>query len=429
MSFPQRAPFLSWRYAILGLAVALVGVALRVHNAFDFPIDKGFDAMPNWDYIALLMDGWRIPGPEEGWATYNPPFYYWLAAGMGRLLGGGSKDAVVIAARLLSSGVGLVAVGFAVALVRRNAAAEPRRVFLAGALLLLLPVHVYTSAMLTAEILVASLISLVSVGVAWDLLEGGTPRARLVRAAVLGVGAGLAFLTKLSGVLVILAACSAWAIEGWKMRRPAEALGRIVVFGACAAAAGGWFYLHNLIEHGYLYPYGLGVHSVMFSMPPGSRSLMDYLWVPWATLSTPNPLAPQLLHSVWGATYTTVWFEAHRHFLPASGPSVIAAGTLLGLLGLLPTAAFLVGLWRGVRRVGVGSPGADTILVPLVAVTLAGYVAFTWRNPWYVTLKASFLLGLMVPFAYYTSEALSEWTRGRLRAAVWCLLGLLGLLS
>jgi hypothetical protein len=50
---------------------------------------------------------------------------------------------------------------------------------------------------------------------------------------------------------------------------------------------------------------------------------------------------------------------------------------------------------------------------------LAGFVAFTWRNPWFVTIKASFLLGLSAPYAIYASETLDGWMRaGRWRSRV-----------
>ncbi len=47
----------------------------------------------------------------------------------------------------------------------------------------------------------------------------------------------------------------------------------------------------------------------------------------------------------------------------------------------------------------------------LVALTLAGYVVFTWNNPWFATVKASYLLGISIPFAYFASDVLADWTR------------------
>ena len=61
---------------------------------------------------------------------------------------------------------------------------------------------------------------------------------------------------------------------------------------------------------------------------------------------------------------------------------------------LLPTWAFAVGLWRGARRAWADPVGPDTPLLLLTALTLAGYVAFTFGNPWFAAVKASYLLGL-----------------------------------
>ena len=64
-----------------------------------------------------------------------------------------------------------------------------------------------------------------------------------------------------------------------------------------------------------------------------------------------------------------------------------------------------------------------------MGLTLAGYVLFTWRNPWFAAVKGSYLLGLAVPFSFYASEVLSDWTRGRDARSwlVWATLGLLAL--
>jgi hypothetical protein len=416
-------------WAAAGLALAAVGIALRVNNALRYPPKMGFDASFKWEYIAQLMQSWRLPAADELWAAAHPPLFYYLSAAIGRALAGLPTETTFHVVRLLSAGMGLLAVGLATLLVKRADPHTPRRALIAGALLLFLPVHLYTSAMLTEEILVSSFTSIAIVGVAWDLLQPASFRVGVIRAAGIGAVAGLALLTKLSGVLAIVAAMGAYLIDGWKRREWRSALSRAAVLGAVAAVVGGWFYARSWIQYGYLYPYGLEVHSVMFTMPPGFRGLGDYFWIPWATFGNPDLLSPDLLHSVWGSTYITVWFDGHRHFLPRSGVMLEHLGTAILLLGLVPTAAFAVGLARGARRLLESATGPDAVLVPLVAITLAGYVAFTWRNPWFVCVKASFLLGLCVPFAYYASDALASWTRpGRLRpTTVWVALGLLAL--
>ena len=55
-----------------------------------------------------------------------------------------------------------------------------------------------------------------------------------------------------------------------------------------SAVVGGWYYAYNLAVYGYVYPHQLDAHAVMAIMPPGSRTLLDYLWIPPATLWDPR---------------------------------------------------------------------------------------------------------------------------------------------
>jgi hypothetical protein len=404
---------------IVGIALALAATAARLHNAVMYPEDLGFDALGNWQYIHRLMGDWTLPAPGDGWATSHPPFFYYLGAVTGRLLGSPDKMTTVIAVRVLSTLTGLGMAVLAGLLVQRVAPGDTRRALLAGALIFVLPVHIYTSAMLNEEILAATLVSIAITGAALELLRPSLAGPALGRAALIGVAAGLALLTKLSGLLVIAAVGGAYFLLG--LRRRSElprATACAALFTVVALLVGGWYYARNLERYGYIYPKDLQVHSVMFEMPPGERSVSDYLRFPLATFSDPQLLAPDLLHSVWGSTYATLWFDGHRHFLPRSDLNVRRAGTLILLLALLPSVAFVAGALRGLVRALRGDSAVDTALLLLVALSLAGYVLFTWRNPWYATLKAGYLLGCSVPFAFYSSEALAEWTRPGRRSSL-----------
>jgi hypothetical protein len=189
-----------------------------------------------------------------------------------------------------------------------------------------------------------------------------------------------------------------------------------------AVPLGGWFYARNVIEYGYFYPHGLAVHEVMFSMPPGERGVLDYLWIPLETFTDPRLLAPPLLRSVWGSTYVTLWFEGQGCFLPVRAPHLLELGRVLLVLGLVPSIAFGWGTARGAQRAWrARGAGPDLALLLTVAATVAGYVVFTWRNPQFAVLKASYLLGISVPFAFYSSDVLDRWTdplRSRARAVV-----------
>jgi 4-amino-4-deoxy-L-arabinose transferase-like glycosyltransferase len=408
------------RILALSAGLALAGLAIRVHNALSYPPDWGFDARYSWQYIYSLTRSWALPPPSAGWATSDPPlFYYASAAVMRGLSAAGARDAVVYALPLLSLLEGLAIVALAVALARREARSDPLRAPLAGLLLLFLPAHLHMSAMVNEEMLAALLTSLAVFGLAVP------ERRRIGRALAVGLASGLALLTKLTGAVAVATAALTYAADGWRPDRRAQAAACAGAALGVALLAGGWFPARSLLATGSAQPVGLPAHVGMLSLPPGERGLVDYLRVPLATFRDPQLLNPDLLHSVWGSTFVTVWFDGHRYFLPRESRAVTTLGSVTLLLALLPTAAFAVGLARGCARLRRGGSPADLPLLLLTALTLAGYAFYTWRNPWYAVVKGTTLLGLCLPFSFYASETLSRWLQGRHRA--WLAAALLAL--
>jgi len=408
----------SW---LIPALLLFIGIAIRVNNAFQYTLLWGFDAKFNWQYIRMLFFDWSLPGPDAGWSTHHPPLFFYLSAAFARAFSWLGRDGMVISLRLLISLAGLLMVALVVAYVRRRDPAHPQRAILAGALVLFLPVHIYMSAMLTEEILASTLISLVLVGLAWHPPETRAPRDAYRWAAVIGLLAGLALLTKLTGLLAMLAVGGAYLADGWRRDDLRRAIACTAIVGVVTMAVGGWYYARNYIGWGYIYPHGLEIHKIMFDMPPGERHIADFFRFPLAVWRDPQALDPDLLRSVWGTTYVSAWFDAYRHFLPTHNVNVTRAGSVILSLALLPTVAFLVGAGRGLRRAVRDASWPDTIFILIIALTLAGYCRFAWKNPWFVVTKASYLLSLSVPFAYYASEVLTDWAhaRGWRGAVVW----------
>jgi len=389
------------RLVVAGLAGVAVG--LRLINAFSYPPDWGFDASFNWRYILRLSEDWALPSPEVGWSTSDPPLYFAIAAALWSAF-----DRNLVVVPLMNTGFGLGIVALAVFAVRRIAPGHPYRAWLAAGLLLYLPAHIHMSMMVNEEILVSLFASLALFHVAWP----GRLRP-LAAAARVGAWAGLAMLTKLGGVLAAAAAAASYVCAG-RRDGPGIAARKVAVTLLVAGVVGGWFYARNRIVYGYFQPEKLPVHEVMFDMPPGHRSVADYLYVPFATWTDPRLNHPDLLRSVWGSTYASAWFDGHRFLLPRDDPAVTAIGTATLLLALLPTGAFGVGLWRAARR-SLRDPSApDVPLVIYTGLTLAGYAYFSWVNPYFVVLKGTSLLSLSLPFAVFASEVLADWiARGR----------------
>ncbi|MEE9606616.1 MAG: hypothetical protein V3U03_02675, partial [Myxococcota bacterium] len=125
------------RHTLLPAALlTLVALAMRIHNAIRYPADWGFDATFNWQYIYALTNDWSLPDPSAGWATGDPPlFYYGAALVMRGLRAVGAIDATVLVLPLLSALEGLAIAALAVLLVRRADPGNTRRAWLAGGLL------------------------------------------------------------------------------------------------------------------------------------------------------------------------------------------------------------------------------------------------------------------------------------------------------
>jgi hypothetical protein len=397
-------PLLTGRRGAVALGLGLVAVAMRVANALRYPPDWGYDAAANWRYIYRMAQDWALPNPSAGWSTADPPLFFVSAAA---LMDASGFEILLVP--LFNTAVGLGVVALAVKLVRDLDPERPRRALLAGGLLLFLPAHIYMSAMVGEEMLVAFFTSL-CVFLLARRTSAPQDAGGVGAAAAVGVAAGLALLSKLTGALAAATAVATHAIDGLRTRSWRRALARALVVLGVATLVGGWYFARNRALYGYFQPFGLPAHQVMFEMPPGERSPLDYLRIPLATWTDPQLLQPELLRSVWGSTYATTWFDGHRFFLPRDSAAVRALGGVSLLLALLPMGAFALGLAAGARRARAAPASPDTPLLLLVALTLAGYAVYTWQNPWFAVVKGTSLLGLSLPFAYYASDVLERWT-------------------
>ena len=306
----------------------------------------------------------------------------------------GARDAAVVVIPLLSALEGLGVVALAVALVRRAAPADPLRIALAGLLLLYLPAHLHMSAMVNEGMLLALLTSLAVYGLAVRD-AAARPAIRSPTPPAVGLASGLALLTKLSGVLAILTGVATHAIDGWRERRarapppaaPCSCSSR------SPSAAGSTSACSSRPARSSRSPWG-PTPACSSCRPASAR------WpISCACRSRPSAIRsssnPDLLHSVWGSTYVTVWFDGHRFFLPRESAAVQPAGHA----DARARAAADGGVRAGARARRPASGCAararvDLPLLLLTAATLASYAWFTWRNPFFSVVKGTSLLGL-----------------------------------
>lgn len=403
-------------------ALVLTAAVQRMWNAWTLPPLRGYDAPGHAGYILTIKEEHRLPHPLEGWSTFHPPLYYIVGAAVWSALEPLGRRAVLAGLRALGALASLAAgpVAFGIASELGAAAGVA---LIAAALVLFVPVSQMAADMVGNEALGAALAALALPPILALQARPGDLRA----AARAGLLTGLALATKFTGILAAVA-CAVPFLRARAERRSRSAFALCFLIVALVA---GPVYLRNVLLVGSPLPMTRKLQPMRgaersFVLRP--RRILDYLWVSPACL-----LRPSIFHvagrpgavgnrnpamtSVWGLAYASTWYDAFAHRIPLRAHrDGVLAGPLLAFLGLAPSAMVLLGFAAAaldlVRHRG-RSP--DAPLVVMAAVGLALFVAFTWRAPAMVAVKASYLLPLAVPAAAFFVRGIALLPR---RAAV-----------
>lgn len=394
----SRVQVLAWSAALL------IPVAVRLWDALAGPLMWGYDA---WGHVAyvLFLDLFRgLPWPDQGWSYFHPPLYYaigWLLA-QAR-----DTDVLVRGLALVSSAASLLVAALAAWLTRRAAPERPWLAPFAFGAVAFLPAHLILCPMPNNELL-RTLLAAASLCV--FVANERREKPRLAMDAAAGALAGLALLTKFSGVLPVLTAGVSLLLRAALERRsfPRAVLRASVIAGVALVVALP-YYQRNLATFGT--PFQLSrdyplVARVEGKQQPGSRSLADFLRLPPRLFLDPSPQAPHMLRSVWGTVYADVWADVFRESDEERAIRADPTAGPMAALGLLPTALFFAGAWLALRDVRRGRRRAVylPLLVHGVAV-LAAFSVFAWRVPIWSALKSSYLLGLSLPFGVFLARA------------------------
>ncbi|MEM7411687.1 MAG: hypothetical protein AAF430_15765 [Myxococcota bacterium] len=378
------AEALGWRVA--GCALWAIAVAVRVWEAWQAPLLWGYDAWGHVSYV-LFLDTFRaLPWADQGWSYFHPPLHYVFS-----LPFVGSGDALTLARGMLGvsalASLGTAALaGGAVRLVfpgTRGLAA------LVSGCVACLPVHVIASGMVGNEALVTAFSAAAFVAFLSNEVRDAPQVWRTVGAGVL---AGLALWTKYNGLLIVMAWLAAAVFLGRGGAR------RVLIAAGVAVVVASPLYLRNVSEFGTPIPTSRSVEAVAWvesGQAPGQRRVMDYLAVPAAVFTAPDPRSEALLGSVWGTAYAGVWGDV----MAAAPAAVEAPPGWPSVLGLLPTLLAGVGVvlvWRDMRR--TRQRAAIALATAYAAAVLGAFAVFAWTVPIWSALKASYLLQLSLPF-------------------------------
>lgn len=402
----------------LGWAVSLTAaVGVRVWNALTDALMWGYDA---WGHVAyvLFLDLYRaVPWADQGWSYFHPPLHYvlgWLLAQFG------SGDVLMRGLSLLGGAASLLIAGFASQLTRMTTPDRSGLPLLTFTAIAFLPVHLIVGSMPGNEM---TLGALSAAALVTFIANERRPAPSRALDGLCGVLVGAALLTKFSGLLPLLVVAASLVLRPLTTvdgrRLLPRNLGRAALIAAVACTLAYPYYARNVRAFGTPFELSRGyplIAQVEGDQPPGVRSISDYLRISPKMFRDPNPLAPHLLNSIWSTAYLNMWADTYRESdverALLSERAAPASASWLPLLGLLPTALAGLGALLALRDVCRGRRREVYLpMLLLASATVASFALFTWRVPIWSAVKASYLLGLSLPYGVFLARGVEGLAR------------------
>jgi hypothetical protein len=211
----------------------------------DYAYELWHHRLPSWAAGVIVKPSWATVPPVQ-WEAQHPPLFYAIVAPVvGPLVDDGHVYRAVIAGRLVNcllAGVAVLASWWA---ARRLAPGHALFAALATLIVAANPLLVSIGGTLYSD-LPCLIFSALAVGVIATLWRRGSSPGMVTLAAVIGAGgmlSRLSFVLVLAGLLVALF----FSADGHAgLRHWARRVRDVAIVVVAAAAASGWFYLHNL---------------------------------------------------------------------------------------------------------------------------------------------------------------------------------------
>ena len=375
------------------LAIALVLAAeatLLVWNAWRYDWLRGYDAYANDQYARIVATEYRLPSTAESGSWHTPPLWFALVGALRRAAGELGWEPVQRPGQLLAALAGL-AVCVIVLLLARALWPGRRTLHLVALVLTAAsPALVRASAMYHPETLATAL----AAGGVLVVVRGLRGRWTPWNAAGAGALLGLAALTRLWALPILVAVAVAVGLDAWRRRSgvPAAAL-----LATSLALLAPWL-VNEDVAHGSPLAFNrlpppeslLARRSASFYLGPRTLRVFDHPVTPLFR----NELVPQLYADWWG-DWALTWDS-----LPPPGPAqllpsrVVAERTRQMFAGVVPSLLALAGL-VALALLANARRSAALAILPLSAFALfSAYVVFSVRFPSVDgdTIKGTYLL-------------------------------------
>ena len=378
------------RYRLAVLVVLAGEAALLLWDAWRFDWLRGYDAYANDRYARIVATEYRLPSEGESGAWHTPPLWFALAGALRRAAGAIGWDHAQRPGQLLAAAAGLAICALVLLLARQLWPGRRMLHLVALVLTAASPALVRASAMYHPETLAVAL----ATGGVLVALRGLQTRSTLRTGAGAGALLGLAALTRVWALPVLVAVLVAVVLDawGWKSWAPPAAL-----VATSVALLGPWL-LNQEVAHGSALAFNRPV-------PPGSmltRRPASFYLGPRALRVFEHPVTPLFrnellphLYADWWGDWALTWDSppppAPAQLLP---PSVVAGRARQMFVGIVPSVLALAGILALALLAKARRSPAIAVL-PLSAVALvAAYVVFAVRYPSTDgdTIKGTYLL-------------------------------------
>lgn len=385
----KKRTFLGKNWPIIIIFFVMVG--LNIHNTAKYPFERGLDSFGHVSYVKYIASEWRPPLADEGWEMYQPPLAYFLFAVVYKISSiflqeSASLKAVQFFSML--SGIGSSVLVFLS--LKKLFPDNPQIQHFGLSVAAFLPLTIYMNPMISNEIFTAFAVSLAL----YVLLRyGHKQEVGLFKYLTFGLLAGLAFLSKFTGLFICLTIALVLLLRviGKKVlwRRN---LAYFVLFLLITFAVSGWFYLRNIIHfHDPFVGNWSEASGFHYEQRPGYRTLSFYAKFGSVFFSEPRN---NIWTSFWDGMYGTMWFYGNPDKDEFTMLRTIVAHTILWL-ALLPTVAILLGFVQSIfsifKTVNSNSRWYLSPYIPIVVLvisTIYAIIYYTMKNPFYSVMQA-----------------------------------------
>ena len=403
---------------------------IGINNMFKLPIDIGFDPESHVEYISYLLQNHRLPTASEGMQMFQPPLYYLVSAALyWILIALVSPQAALFLLRLIPLVCALLLVDISFRILRDLF--PEKEDFQSCGLVIggLLPMNLYMCQYVGNEPLAALLTSLLLFLVI--KIFRNTEPIRWKDAVLLGGVAGLAILTKVTPVLLVMVICLVFLFI--PREEPIGIGSRAKLAGLFLLTAGivsGWFYVRNWMIFGKPFLGGWDpARNIFWWQDPGYRTVGDFITF-GETFRQPIYAA---FNGFADGVYSTFWSDGYLSGMafysakPGWNYDLLAAGIVLSLV---PASAMGVGIavafWRTVKR----ENWPHTFLLMAIIVYFAALLHLYVSLPIYSTAKATYLMGLTPGFSVMAATGAGLFVRRKYIGPVFVsLLGTWGIMT